>query len=185
VASLCAGGAIPVGRAYRDEARDRRTDHRPRSSTIMKKSALLALPVAAVLVASVAGCSSDDDSGSGAAGTTSASASAAPAAAGQASDGAQRPADVAAQNLLDKLHAALPNVDAKAYHGTVTVTLSPSDSKAVTAWIEKSTGMPASAAAQISVKDPSSVAYGDWLVGVTPSGKGGAVWKVTSDKASS
>lgn len=134
----------------------------------MKKTALVALPFALLVAVSATACSADDPTPAGT-GT--------PAATSEV----VRPGDAAAQTLHDQLVAQLPHADATVYHGTVTVTTTATDSADVVAFLEQTTKMPVEVAQQVAeATGPSTVTYGQWLVGVTPSDDGGAVWKLTS-----
>jgi len=142
----------------------------------MKKPALIALPLAALIGFGAAACSSDDDAS--ASGTTTA-----PTATLTAT---QRPADVAAQELDDAIKAKFPDAKVSAYHGQVSLNVSKGE-KGVAAFVEKQTGMTADAKKQIEAAgtDPSSVAYGSWLVNVTPDDQGGVQWRIVSVAPSS
>jgi hypothetical protein len=135
----------------------------------MKKPALIALPLAALIGFGAAACSSDASS-SGAT-TTSAG----------TSTTTQRPADVAAQELNDAVVAKFPDAKVSAYHGQVNLNVAKGEN-GVVAFVEKQTGMTADVKKQIEAAgtDPSSVTYGSWLVNVTPDDKGGAQWRVVS-----
>jgi hypothetical protein len=139
----------------------------------MKKSALIALPVAALIGFGAAACSSDDDGSSSDTTTTSAATSTEAA--------TQRPADVAAQKLADAINAKFPDAKAAPYHGQVGLTVAKGQDDVV-ALVETETGMTAAVKKQIADagNDPSSVTYDNWLVNVTPDGKGGADWRIVS-----
>ncbi|GMA26639.1 hypothetical protein GCM10025864_43980 [Luteimicrobium album] len=138
----------------------------------MKKTALIALPLAALIGFGAAACSSDDDSSSSSSTTTSAAPSEA---------ATQRPADVKAQELSDAIAAKFPNAKVTAYHGQVSLNVSKDDKDVVT-FVEQQTGMTADAKKQIADagKDPSSVTYDAWLVNVTPDDQGGSQWRIVS-----
>jgi len=138
----------------------------------MKKTALIALPVAALIGFGAAACSSDDDSSSP---TTTTSAATSTEAA------TQRPADVAAQKLADTINEKFPDAKATPYHGQVSLTVAKGQDDVV-ALVQSETGMTAAVKKQIddAGNDPSSVTYDNWLVNVTPDGKGGSQWRIVS-----
>lgn len=138
----------------------------------MKKTALIALPVAALIGFGAAACSSDDDASSDS--TTTAAATSTEAA-------TQRPADIAAQKLADAINQKFPDAKATPYHGQVSLTVAKGQEDVV-AFVETQTGMTAEAKKQIDAagENPTSVTYETWLVNVTPDGKGGAQWRIVS-----
>ncbi|MGC5168533.1 hypothetical protein [Luteimicrobium sp. DT211] len=143
----------------------------------MKKTALVALPLAALIGFGAAACSSDDDSSSSATTTSAAAATGA---------ATQRPADVAAQKLADAINEKFPDAKATPYHGQISLTVAKGQDDVV-AFVETQTGMTAAVKKQIADAGDaaSSVTYDNWLVNVTPDGKGGAQWRIVSIAPSS